>query len=142
MKRYTKSLVDALSENQYDLGGQSFDVLDSIMKQAVANVIESNPEYITRYIYRQYSKIFNTPLHQVYELPFMFVFQHFMEHKIENEFASISDISEKMEYIQRYVKTKSDEEEARELEDFVKFVEDNFVKKTKTPQNETDNKNS
>lgn len=141
--KYVKSLVDTLKETKPDLEGHSFDILDGIIRQAVANTIESNPEYITRHIYRQYSKIFNTPLHQVYDLPFIFVFQNFIEHKIESEFAAISEMSEKLEYIQKYVRVQSEEEEARDLEDFIRFVEENFVDNTKkVPQNDKQTKNT
>jgi hypothetical protein len=71
------------------------------------------------------------------------VFQNFIEHKIESEFAAISETSEKLEYIQKYVRVQSEEEEARDLENFIRFVEENFVDNTKkVPQNDKQTKNT
>lgn len=41
-------------------------------------------EYFTRKVCRYYSEKFHTPLAQVYELPWAFVFTNYIEHIIEN----------------------------------------------------------
>lgn len=56
------------------------DKLETIALKAVAL---KDPEYFYRRVCRYYSLNFHTPLMQVYELPWPFVFSNYLEHIIE-----------------------------------------------------------
>lgn len=59
--------------------------IPSIRAIALRNVLKSDSEeYLTRKIYRSYSKAFHTPLHVVEELPEYDVFLHFFEDMYES----------------------------------------------------------
>lgn len=135
MRYYNPTIIDLLKESEiqsgekYNYHNEEFHLIDDIIKQSIADIISGNAEYLTRYIYRQYSKIFNTPLHQVYELPFIWVLREYLEYKLETEWQSLDQPAEKIEFIHKYVKFKTDEEEAKDLEEYVEFVKQNFMKK-------------
>lgn len=51
---------------------------------AFKSIALKDAEYITRKVCRYYSEKFHTPLAQVYELPWAFVYTNYIEHIIEN----------------------------------------------------------
>jgi tRNA threonylcarbamoyladenosine modification (KEOPS) complex Pcc1 subunit len=51
---------------------------------ALKSIALKDAEYFTRKVCRYYSEKFHTPLAQVYELPWAFVFTNYIEHIIEN----------------------------------------------------------
>jgi hypothetical protein len=59
------------------------DTLEAIQLEAMRAVLEEDPEYLLRRIFRWYSTTYHTPLHQVEELPIEYVLQHFFEVNIE-----------------------------------------------------------
>lgn len=137
MRYYNPTIIDLLKESEIQKENKNkannqdeFNLIDDIIKQSIADIISGNAEYLTRYIYRQYSKIFNTPLHQVYELPFIWVLKEYLEYKLETEWQNLDQPAEKIEFIYKYVKFKTDEEEAKDLEEYIEFVKQNFIKKT------------
>lgn len=50
---------------------------------ALKSVALKDPEYFTRKVCRYYSEKFHTPLTDVYNLPWVFVFTNYIEHIIE-----------------------------------------------------------
>lgn len=103
---------------------QVLDWLWEIKKQALADVLNPDFEYFTRYIFREYSKMYNTPLDQVYNLPFHFVLQHYFEGKVENEYYSKTlNKEELLKYLAGYINIDVEEEEEKEFEEFAKQFE-------------------
>lgn len=127
--KYVKSVVDAFLENPTKEGEKTADIIEAAIKKALASVLSGDAEYITRYIYRQYSKTFNTPLHEAYNLSFDFVLREYIEHKIENELQLASNLTDKLEYINKYIMLLNPEEEEEAIEEYVEFVKKNFVNK-------------
>lgn len=47
------------------------------------SIVMKDPEYFTRRVCRYYSEKFHTPLLEVHELPWAFVFTNYLEHVVE-----------------------------------------------------------
>jgi hypothetical protein len=59
-------------------------VIDKLEVIAVKSIAMRDGEYFYRKVCRYYSEKFHTPLTQVYDLPWPFVFQNYIEHIVEN----------------------------------------------------------
>lgn len=59
-------------------------MIDKLELLAIKSVALKDPEYFHRRVCRYYSEKFHTPLMEVYELPWAFVFTNYLEHLIEN----------------------------------------------------------
>ena len=100
-------------------------MIDQLEILALKAVALKDPEYFHRKICRYYSEKFHTPLMEVYDLPWPFVFTNYLEHIIEtnNGKKEIYDlaveicypelIEEEEEALQRRIKEIEAEEEAK-----------------------------
>lgn len=91
--------------------------LETIALKAIAL---KDPEYFTRRICRYYSEKFHTPLLEVMNLPWPFVFTHYLEHVIEsnNSRKEIYDLAIDL----CYPEMSNDDEE--EIQDWIRRIED------------------
>lgn len=106
----------------------------AIALKALQSVVEADEPYLKRYVTRWYSTTFHTPLHEVEELPFEYVLEHYHEHTyaqldpekldkaIEEAIKDERDIATEQE---------SDDDFVRELENLNKKVEK--ISKTLAP---------
>ena len=58
-------------------------MIDKLELLAVKSIALKDPEYFQRRVCRYYSEKFHTPLMEVYGLPWVFVFNNYIEHLIE-----------------------------------------------------------
>jgi hypothetical protein len=58
-------------------------MINELEKLALKSVALKDAEYFTRKVYRYYSEKFHTPLQEVYNLPWAFVFTNYIEHILE-----------------------------------------------------------
>ena len=110
-------------------------MIDQLEILALKAVALRDPEYFQRKVCRYYSEKFHTPLMEVYELPWPFVFTNYLEHVIEvnNGTKEIYDLAVQVCYpemveeeeaaIQRRIK-EIEEEEQRKREKHKKKVEE------------------
>lgn len=95
-------------------------MIDKLEGLALRSVALRDPEYFYRRICRYYSQNFHTPLLEVYELPWAFVFTNYLEHIMENNNTKeyIYDLSIEMFYPELV------ESEEEELQDWIKKIEE------------------
>jgi len=94
--------------------------IDKLQVLALESVINKNTEYFVRKVCRYYSEKFHTPLKEVHELPWTFVFTNYLEHILENN-KTEEDLIELA--IDICYPEKRSEEEA-EIEDWIKKIEE------------------
>jgi hypothetical protein len=94
----------------------------AIQNAALADVMSENPpfDYFYRKVCRQYSEKFNTPLPQVYLLPFNEVLRDVTEARYEQILQSEDGEEDMLEMAQRAINPNYEAEEEQENEDFAK----------------------
>lgn len=94
-------------------------MIDQLEILALKSVALKDAEYFQRRVCRYYSEKFHTPLLEVYELPWPFVFTNYLEHVIEsnNGKKEIYDLAVDIFYPEI---AKNEEEE---LQDWIKKIE-------------------
>lgn len=106
----------------------------AIQNTALAEVLSDSPTlaYFYRRTCRQYSERFNTPLPQVYSLPFDEVLRDIVEHRYEGILAEEDGQEDLLEMAQKIVDPDFEEQEEQENEDFVrKAIEEENLKKAR-----------
>jgi hypothetical protein len=89
---------------------KKFDYSKYKQLQSIVDVLFRNPAYDERRIRRWYSKAFFTPLHEVYELPWDFVYQNYNEATLDDlEYNQVYDLA-----CENYIEEFADQ---REIED-------------------------
>lgn len=94
---------------------------------SIKSVYKKDPEYFQRRVCRYYSEKFHTPLTEVLELPWPFVFQNYLEHVVENNNTQqeILDLAKEICYPNRKVVNalgEFDNEEA-EMQAWIRKIE-------------------
>lgn len=97
--------------------------LKALKDIALANVLTKDTEYFYRYTCRWFSKTFNTPLMEVYELPPDEVFMAFFEEGYEKLEASEEGEDVIFTDALRAVDPDFDEKEEEAINDFVAMIE-------------------
>lgn len=106
-------------------------MIDKLELLAVKSVALKDSEYFYRKVCRYYSEKFHTPLMEVYEIPWAFVFTNYLEHLIETNhnkeslYELVIDIC--------YPEKRLDEEQ--EVEDWIKQIEAEEQAKRRAKQN-------
>ena len=59
-------------------------MINKLETLALKAIVMKDPEYFTRKVCRYYSEKFHTPLLEVHDLPWTFVFNNYLEHVIES----------------------------------------------------------
>lgn len=59
-------------------------MINKLETLALKAIVMKDPEYFTRKVCRYYSEKFHTPLLEVHDLPWAFVFNNYLEHVIES----------------------------------------------------------
>jgi hypothetical protein len=107
-------------------------MIDQLEILALKSVALKDAEYFQRRVCRYYSEKFHTPLLEVYELPWPFVFTNYLEHVIEsnNGKKEIYDLAVDIFYPEI---AKNEEEE---LQDWIKKIEAEEEAKQENPHTE------
>lgn len=106
-------------------------MIDKLEGLALKSISLRDPEYFYRRVCRYYSENFNTPLMEVYELPWAFVFTNYIEHIIETK-SSQEDIYDLAVDI-HYPEIIENEEE--ELQDWIRKIEEEEERKRQAKKN-------
>lgn len=98
-------------------------LLNTLRAESIADKIYPSEESIWRYMCRQYSKAFFTPLHIVNELPIEEVVKAVYEHQLDN--VEVDDnIEYLMEQIYRIEDPEYDADKEKELQEFIRQAEE------------------
>ena len=102
-------------------------MIEKLELLAIKSVALKDPEYFYRRVCRYYSEKFHTPLRDVHDLPWAFVFTNYLEHLIEenNTQEGIYNLAIEVCYPER----KMDEE--NEIQEWIKNIEKNEEEKRK-----------
>lgn len=94
-------------------------MIDKLELLAIKSVALKDPEYFYRRVCRYYSEKFHTPLMEVHKLPWVFVFNNYIEHLIEtnNDKEDIYNLAIDICYPE---KRKNEEEE---IDEWIKQIE-------------------
>lgn len=104
--------------------------------EALQNIINQPIDYVYRKICRIYSREFNTPLHAVYSLPARIVILNVLEDRFEQ-----MEDEQLLEHIIRTIDPNIDDKTEKELEEWIKKVEEEEANKhNKMPQPVKQNK--
>lgn len=105
-------------------------MIDQLETLTIKAIALKDSEYFYRKVCRYYSEKFHTPLLQVYDLPWVFVLNNYLEHVIEtnNNKEDIYNLAIEICYPEKKV------EEEQELEDWIKKVEKEEQEKLKAKQ--------
>jgi hypothetical protein len=106
-------------------------MIDKLELLAIKSIALKDPEYFHRRVCRYYSEKFHTPLMEVYELPWAFVFTNYLEHLVEanNDKEDIYNLAIDICYPEKRV----DEEE--EIQDWIKRIEEEEEAKREARKN-------
>ena len=112
-------------------------MIDKLELLAIKSIALKDPEYFHRRVCRYYSEKFHTPLMEVYELPWAFVFTNYLEHLVEanNDREDIYNLAIDICYPEKRV----DEEE--EIQDWIKRIEKEEEAKRQAKKEEEEKKN-
>lgn len=85
-------------------------MIDKLELLAIKSVALRDPEYFYRRVCRYYSQNFNTPLTEVHNLPWPFVFSNYLEHIVEtnNDQESIYNLAIDICYPEKRVTEEED----------------------------------
>lgn len=92
---------------------------------AAVAVDDFDEDYFYRRVFRWYSEKFHTPLHEVYELPFEFVLQHYFEVQYEamDDQRRAAEVDRlKLNKEQRWKRMLKEEAEKADADEFAQFV--------------------
>lgn len=105
-------------------------MIDQLETLTIKAIALKDSEYFYRKVCRYYSEKFHTPLLQVYDLPWVFVLNNYLEHVIEtnNNKEDIYNLAIEICYPEKKV------EEEQELEDWIKKIEREEEEKLKAKQ--------
>lgn len=103
-------------------------MIDKLELIAIKSILTNDPEYFHRKVCRYYSEKFHTPLVEVLNMPWAFVFSNYLEHILEtnNTKENIYEIATEICYPNR----KKEEEE--EFEEWVREVEQRAEQEAKS----------
>jgi len=87
---------------------------------ALRDIALKDPEYFQRKVCRYFSEHFHTPLLEVYDLPWPFVFTNYLEHIVESNHGQESIYNLAIDIC--YPEYRQEEEE--EVEDWIKKIEE------------------
>jgi hypothetical protein len=103
--------------------------------KALNGKLNKTSDFFERKIMRWYSKAFSTPLHEVYNLPWLFVLQHYYESYLDDlEYDKVYDMAIN-DYLSELANIKEQEDE-----EFAKQLEAKIMKKLEKEKQEKEEK--
>ena len=98
----------------------------SLLISFIKNVLTDSADFHYRKLCRAYSKTFFTPLHEVYQLPYVQVYRDLMENRIEE-----MDEETMLNFVSSVVQNNDRSEEALLQEQIQRFLKEEETKKVK-----------
>jgi hypothetical protein len=120
--RYLKGLELPEGISEPELLSEQFSLIRSTQQIAMAAVLAPDVAAVYRRIARWYSRNFNTPLHEVEELPICEVLLHYFEERFS--MMKSEDVEDLRKVLAR---TESEEAEAKKEEEHQAISDDEFV---------------